>query len=94
LEINIHFHTFEPERVVELISIGNREAVWEGTMEIIEIVEQFPGSNPIGFLVVARAKKRLGHRLSSTFAKKGLRSDARRIREVQPGASRDPNKIE
>ena len=87
LEINIHFHTFERERVVELLSIGNREAVWEGTMEIIEIVEQFPGSNPIGFLVVARAKKRLGHRLSSTFAKKGLRFDARRIREAQPRAT-------
>jgi SAM-dependent methyltransferase len=78
LEINIHFHTFESGNVLDLFRIGNRERVWEGRIEAVEVVEAFPDSNPIGFLVVARVRKHPRIRWSSLFAKKGLRDNVRK----------------
>jgi hypothetical protein len=78
LEINIHFHTFERASIVDLIGIGNREGVWDGRIEILEVVESFPDSNPIGILVVARVRKALGARWRALFSRKGLRDGARK----------------
>ncbi len=78
LEINIHFHTFESGSLVDLIGIGNREGVWNGKIKVLEVVEEFPDSNPIGFLIVAKVHKKLRARWHSLFARKGLRDNARK----------------
>jgi SAM-dependent methyltransferase len=79
LEINIHFHTFESGTVVELIQTGNRERLWDGEIALVDIVELFPSSNPIGFLVIAQVKKRLAQRWNALFSRQGLRRDARKL---------------
>jgi SAM-dependent methyltransferase len=78
LEINIHFHTFEPDTFVKMIKIGNDRRAWSGRFEVCEVHESFPAHNPIGFLVVARVFKTLGERW------RGLRSSG----VVKPGARR------
>ena len=77
-EINIHFHTFESASLLELIRIGNRAGVWNGRIDVLQVVEAFPDSNPIGFLVVARVKKPIVARWRALFSRKGLRAGARR----------------
>jgi len=79
LEINIHFHTFELASAVALIEAGNREAIWDGAIDVVETVDEFPGSNPNGFLIVARVRKPTGARLRARWSRKGLRPDARRL---------------
>ncbi|HUG10127.1 MAG TPA: methyltransferase domain-containing protein [Opitutaceae bacterium] len=79
LEINIHFHTFEVSSGVALIEAGNLESLWDGAIEVVEKVEEFPSSNPNGFLVVARVHKRIGARWKALWSSKGLRADARRF---------------
>jgi SAM-dependent methyltransferase len=79
LEINIHFHTFESGNAVELIRVGNREKIWPGRIELVEVVERFPSSNPNGFLVVARVSKRFGERWAALLAKKGHLRNARKL---------------
>ncbi len=79
LEINIHFHVFESQVARDLIELGNREQVWPGRIEVLEVHEFFPASNPIGFLVVARVHKPFGARLRARFGAKGLRPDARKL---------------
>jgi len=90
LEINIHFHTFECARVADLIRIGNLESLWAGRIEIVEKIEDFPGSNPNGFLIVARIVKPPGVRWRSLFSPKGLTADARKLaqgpREIDGGS--------
>jgi SAM-dependent methyltransferase len=84
LEINIHFHTFEPETAVELIAIGNRMSVWPGRIDIVEVVERFPSSNPNGFLIVAQVRKDVRHRFKSFFSPKGLKPDAKLMKIEKP----------
>jgi SAM-dependent methyltransferase len=79
-EINLHYHTFESSSTVELIEIGNREAIWPGKMEILQVAECFPDSNPIGFLIVARVLKPWRDRGKALFAKRGLLPSARKLR--------------
>lgn len=79
LEINIHFHTFESGSAVELVRMGNRENLWPGKIELVEVVEKFPGSSPNGFLVVARVCKRLGKRWSGMFRRGGPLRNARKF---------------
>lgn len=78
-EINIHFHTYESHTAVELIEAGNQEPAWPGHMQVLEIQEQFPYPDHMGFLIVARIHKNLGTRLGSLFGPKGLREDARKF---------------
>jgi SAM-dependent methyltransferase len=78
LEINIHFHVFESSSVNELFSLGNRLRLWPGKIEVLKMEENFPDSNPIGFLVLARVHKPIRERLFRLFAKRGLRADARK----------------
>ena len=41
-EINIHFHTFESQTSLELIETGNKESIWTGHIQVIELIEDFP----------------------------------------------------
>jgi len=79
VEINIHFHVFQSATALELIAAGNREQVWGGRIEPIEVHEGFPASLPNGFLIVARVNKPWTARFRSAFSSKGLRPDARRL---------------
>jgi SAM-dependent methyltransferase len=81
LEINIHFHVFESSVAKEVIALGNRARIWPGRIEILRVEENFPDSNPIGFLLVARVHKTIRQRLTGILAKKGLRPDARGLRK-------------
>ncbi len=57
-EINIHFHTFEPDSMVELIRRANAVLPLQGGSFEVERVEvPFPKSQPNGFLVIARVHK-------------------------------------
>lgn len=78
-EINIHFHVFESATGRALIEAGNRARIWPGRMDIVEVQERFPDSNPIGFLIVARVHKPLRQRLAALTRRKGLRPDARKF---------------
>ena len=78
-EINIHFHVFESSVALNLIDVGNHEKIWPGSIDVVEVQENFPSSNPNGFLIVARARKPWHERVSSVFRRRGLRSDARRL---------------
>jgi hypothetical protein len=78
-EINIHFHTFESESAVELIRMGNRENLWPGRIEVVEVVERFPGSSPNGFLIVARVCKRFGKRWDGLLRRGGPLRNARKF---------------
>lgn len=79
LEINIHFHTFVSKSVIDLIDAANREPSWKGKIEVIAVAENFPASNPNGFLIVARVRKSPLARLKSIGSSKGLREDARKL---------------
>ncbi len=83
-EINIHFHTFEPQSMASLIKLGNRANLWEGKLKICELIENFPRSNPIGFLLVARVAKSWRHRIGCWSRPTGLRPDARRFAAPTP----------
>ena len=78
-DVNIHFHTFRSSSCVELIETGNRERIWPGQIEVVEVIEKFPDWDDIGFLVVAKANKNRLRRFSAAFSKKGLRPDARKL---------------
>ena len=52
LEINIHFHTFEPSSFSTVIDSVNHSGLLSSYLRINEIVEDFPSNNPNGFLVV------------------------------------------
>jgi SAM-dependent methyltransferase len=55
--INIHFHTFEPANLLELIA---RLRTWPPTRfkwEVVDQAERFPDTHPQGFLVVIRVNK-------------------------------------
>ncbi|MES2952599.1 MAG: methyltransferase domain-containing protein [Pseudomonadota bacterium] len=57
-EINIHFHTFDPESMAELIQRANDVLPLNGGRINVERMETpFPLSQPNGFLVVARIDK-------------------------------------
>lgn len=79
LPINIHFHVFDSATVLAMIQAGNRERLWPGRIDVLEVQETFPDSTPIGFLVVAKVQKPLWHRLTARFRPKGLRPDAKKL---------------
>lgn len=57
-EINIHFHTFEPATMLELIQRANDVLpLHGGAIHVERMEEPFPASQPNGFLVVARVHK-------------------------------------
>jgi SAM-dependent methyltransferase len=57
LEINIHFHVFEPPSIVELVSALKQRYPRRFNWELVDRAEQFPADNPIGFLAVIKVHK-------------------------------------
>jgi len=63
VEINIHFHVFEPENLKELIlMVAERKKL---SCKIVVCEEQFPNDSPNGILLVVRVKKGISGKLSS-----------------------------
>jgi SAM-dependent methyltransferase len=56
-EINIHFHTFEPPQMQELITRVNTLDGALARMEVVRVEEPFSRSRPDGFLVILRVLK-------------------------------------
>lgn len=77
LNINIHFHTFEPASFFQLIQQANAVQAWPGRLRVLEVVSEFPSSNPNGFLIVAQVFKPRRERLKKLFSRKGLMPSAR-----------------
>jgi SAM-dependent methyltransferase len=77
MEVNIHFHTFEPPSAVAAIELGNRARVWPGRIKVRMVTEGFPASNPNGFLIIAEVRKTVRERIRAAFGPRGLRKDAR-----------------
>ena len=67
---------FQSIETRKLIEAGNVEKLWGGKIDVIKVCENFPGSCPNGFLIVAKVKKTIASRLSSLFSRKGLLDDA------------------
>lgn len=57
LEINIHFHTFEPGTFPALIEKVNSAAIVSSRLKLLDIVEHFPADVPNGFLAVLAVEK-------------------------------------
>ncbi len=62
-DINIHFHTFQPSNVLELLTALRHSKLTRFKWEVVDHAERFPESNPIGFLAVVRVHKRGWDRL-------------------------------
>lgn len=66
LEINIHFHVFEPAYFPTIIDRINSTGCIGAQLHLLEIVERFPEAVPNGFLVALRLRKPgLNHRLAA-----------------------------
>jgi SAM-dependent methyltransferase len=62
--LNIHFHTFEPASVLELLA---QLRTWPRTRynwRVVDAAEGFPAANPIGFLAIIRVGKSWRDRLA------------------------------
>ena len=81
LEINIHFHTFEPASMQQLLQATSHQPEFSHQIEIVEIHPEFPETNPNGFLIVARVKKNFSERIKSLFTPRGssLKSSAQKF---------------
>jgi SAM-dependent methyltransferase len=75
-EINIHFHTFTSASAVALIEAGNLEKCWNGRIEILQVREDFPGTCPNGFLIVAKVRKPVSSGPGPLFTNQGLLDNA------------------
>ena len=81
-EINIHFHTYEAESMTRLVAQASAVLGLSGRIQVERVVPEFPASNPIGFLIVARVRKSLRERIEGVIARvfkrrPALRADAR-----------------
>ena len=57
-EINIHFHTFELQSMVELMERANDVLPLDGgRIDLVRLEPNFPASAPNGFLIVAKVSK-------------------------------------
>ena len=55
-EINIHFHTFEPDQMNALIAQANTLDIG-ARVEVLRTEDRFSRSRPDGFLIIARVRK-------------------------------------
>jgi len=53
-EINIHFHVFEKEDVIQLIEFMKQYEKTRLNWNIVEVQEKYPPNSPIGFLIIIR----------------------------------------
>jgi SAM-dependent methyltransferase len=63
LEINIHFHVFEPQTIKDLVSALRAYDPKTFDWEMMDFAERFPSGNPDGFFCAIRVRKSLGQRL-------------------------------
>lgn len=56
-DINIHFHTFEPSNVIELVERLRTYPPLHFKWELVDQAESFPKNSPYGFLAVIRVNK-------------------------------------
>ncbi len=82
LEINIHFHVFEPASWLALVSRVNEEFRNRFHLEVVATAERFPHDVPNGFLSILRVRKPLRHRMEA-YIKRLARQD----RYLAPGAA-------
>lgn len=81
-EINIHFHTYEADSMVQLVAQADTVLALPGRIQVERVLPNFPSSNPIGFLIVARVRKSVRERIDGGIARvfkhrTALRADAR-----------------
>lgn len=98
LEINIHFHTFDPDNLRAMIEKVNRHPI-PASFEILHCHTKFPESTPNGILVILKkttrspmsiaCKRRWGRWFSGRYP---FTRDAKRVeRPVVPGTQVNPN---
>jgi SAM-dependent methyltransferase len=80
-EINIHFHTYEPDSMARLVALADTALGIPGRISVERVIPDFPTSDPVGFLVVARVRKSLRERIHAVLARvtkhrSPLRADA------------------
>ena len=83
-EINIHFHTFEPANLRELLETlaqpnSSLPQLPRLNWEIVDFVDGFPASSPNGVLAILRVHKGWRARADAEALRLRLRSDARAI---------------
>ncbi|HWA09398.1 MAG TPA: class I SAM-dependent methyltransferase [Opitutaceae bacterium] len=88
IEINIHFHVFEPASVIELISTLHRRFPDRFDWELVDSAERFPADNPIGFLAVIKVHKSWPHAAAAWLNRRRYRRDPRAI--ISEGAKNFP----
>jgi len=57
LDINIHFHVFEPENFTALMELCNKSQQVPLNMELVEVAERFPEPQLNGFLAILQTPK-------------------------------------
>lgn len=67
VEINIHFHVFEPSNTIELIQRIGEEESFNVHWKIVDTAEQFPAENPNGFLCVIEVQKTFREKIADAF---------------------------
>lgn len=87
--INIHFHTFELSSFVDLLRLANRHPLRPCILELIDASEYFPKSQPSGFLVVLRVRKKFRERIAGWVLRHRARGDVRA--SLLPGATPFPS---
>ena len=85
-EINIHFHTFEPDQMRRLLAAANDTIGIPARIHVLETHERFSSSRPDGFLIIARVEKpevqrSMLERIKDSWrpAASALKPDARRF---------------
>lgn len=79
IEINIHFHVFEPPSVVELVSVLKQRHPQRFNWELVDQAERFPDDNPIGFLAVIKVHKTWRDAAAAWLNERRYRKDPKAI---------------
>lgn len=96
LEVNIHFHTFEPGTFPALIEKVNSAAIVSSRLKLLDIVEHFPADVPNGFLAVLGRRKECATRAGgwageySTIPSRPLKSGEARGQALRAAAAHGP----
>ena len=86
LEINIHFHVFEPSNLRALVLAMTTHPATRFDLAIVDEAERFPTSNPNGILMVIRVAKSWRDRWDGWRNRRRTRAD--RNHAVLPNARR------
>ena len=69
IEINIHFHVFEPENFVGLLDLASQNESLNLNLKLVRIVEQFPAPDLNGFLAILQKTSAWSDRALEKFHK-------------------------